>query len=98
MTEVKFEVFGQKDLAPREFLKSLLDQAISRVNTGASKTLTARLTSEKPTETQGTSLIREHEYQHCWNIQLHMRLMSSFQRSQWNFHCPPCFGTYFRIC
>lgn len=48
MTEVKFEVFGQKELAPREFLKILLDQAVSRVNTGASKTLTARLTSEKP--------------------------------------------------
>lgn len=48
MTKVRFEIFGQKDLAPRDFLKKLLDKAASRVNTGVSKTLTARLTSEKP--------------------------------------------------
>ena len=48
MNKLRLEIFGEKDLSPQDFLKTLLAEAVSRVNTGASTTLTARLSSEKP--------------------------------------------------
>lgn len=42
------KIFGGNNLSPREFLKVLLLKAVDRVNTGASTTLTARLSEEQP--------------------------------------------------
>lgn len=40
--------FGSETLPARNFVQSLLDKAVSSVNSGASQTLTARLSEERP--------------------------------------------------